>query len=627
MRKLFFIPLLLLFGLGLYAQHIEDNLQLLDSLLNKHRNMHFYHSPSLGRADSVWHRTEHFYLYFDIDSLCRQFIRKGGFNAIPDEMDYLYYAVFSEMKPERKAVEIDKMEKNAVKYKSDALMKEVEFLKVLNLPSETAEHFEIRLKSLRVLLDKAKKQKNILMQVRIKESIFYELHHHHRTHESLEEAIKLIEILDSITDEQYANRRTSLFFIGEILYKYGYYQQAIPLFKKSLKHVNCFFERYNLCARNDLGLYYRKIGNLGMSDAYFRSMLRCPDEVKYRGEYDAIAICNLGKNYFIRKDFEKAEKLLRKGLQVMIPFDSCFAAEVMINLGNCYLEKRDMQKTKAMLDSANRYVSVYCENELKIDYYTLMSKYFAVSGDCKKSIEYTDSTVISLIEDQRQFNISHIFNVEKKLFEAEKNVKEKQLNVEKMQKRIYLYLFFGLLILIFLSTGFIYFYFRLHKKASRNLYMRILKENRIRAKLSEARQLLLLQSHIEQENKGQELSIPGTKEQIKKNIILQRLEDLMQTEKLFTEPDISRKKLAAKLSTNETYLANAIREGYNGQTVSEYLNSLRLVFACDLLQNKPELTIKEISNESGFSSYKYFHQLFSEEYGMSPTAYRRYLKC
>ena len=71
---------LVLWAAALSTQYLEDNPLRLDSLLKAHQNMHFYQSPTLGRSDSVWHKTQHLYLYFDTDSICRQFVRKGGYD-------------------------------------------------------------------------------------------------------------------------------------------------------------------------------------------------------------------------------------------------------------------------------------------------------------------------------------------------------------------------------------------------------------------------------------------------------------------------------------------------------------------------------------------------------------------
>ena len=594
-RILFFLFLLL--GVGLSAQQIEDDLHLLDSLLDKHKNMHFYQSPTIGRCDSVWHRTEQMYLYFDTDSICRQFVRKGGYNAIPDEMDYLYFTVFTELTHERRAIEIKKMEKVAKAYQSDALMREMELQTVSFFPydDDSDQQFDYRLKCLRGLLQKANRQKDVLLQIRIREVILSGLRYRDRRIETLEEAVSITKILDSITDQQYVARRNLYFFIGEIYYLYGYYEQAISLLKKALKDANYFFERSNLRARNNLGLYYRDQGNLDLSDHYFRSMLESPDQVKYRGEYDAIAIVNLAKNCLIRNNYPKAEPLLQKGLSVMRNFDPVFSARIYINLANCYLAKGKWSQTKAMIDSAQKLIISYHPhaNDLKNDLYPLMTKYYAATGDTKASMAYTDSIVKQYIEYQKHYNISHIFRVEKKLYEAEKKTNEKQLKIEKMKAEKYRNILVMSLLLILLVIVFYILYARIRRKKNRMLYKRIIEANRAKTN---------------------------------KNPLLQRLEKLMQTELLFTHPDLNRKELANRLFTNEKYLIHAIREEYNGQTFSDYINSLRLIFACQLLQNNSELSIKEILTESGFSSYKYFHQLFYEKFGMSPSDFKKISK-
>ncbi len=625
MRTLYTRYTLLLFilGINICAQNVEDQPLRLDSLLVVHKNMYFYQSPTIGHADSVFHRVEHIYLYFDTDSICRQFIRKGGFNAIPDEMDYLYYAVMTEMTPERTTLEIDKMEKVALEYKSQPLMREIEFRRAASLPDQTKEQFESRLNRLHELQGKAEERRDTLLQIRIMETILTQLRYGNRSSEMLEEAARITKILDQVTDKQYVARRHLYFFIGEIFYQYGDYEQAIPLLEKALKNAGHFFERSNLSARNDLGLYYRGQGNLDLSDSYFRSMLESPDQVKYRGEYDAIAICNLGKNNQIRKDYKKSKILLEKGLPVMIDFkDYSFIASVFISLGDCYLIEDNLLKTKFMIDSARQYINLYQIYNLNLELFPLMSRYYAATGDMELSMAYLDSTVAQNKEYQKQYNISHIFHVEKKLFEAEKQAKEEQLASEKLKKEAYRNLLLSLLILFLTAATFYVSYVRLRERKNHALYKRIMEENRMQVQLLETKRLLM-QSQKDQLPDSTVLVQDNGMVYNNGNNIIQRLEELMQAGFLFSDSSLTRKTLAERLNTNENYLTTAIRNEYNGKTFSEYINSQRLMYSHQLLVNSPELSIKEITDKSGFSSYKYFHKLFREEFGMSPSEFRK----
>jgi AraC-like DNA-binding protein len=141
---------------------------------------------------------------------------------------------------------------------------------------------------------------------------------------------------------------------------------------------------------------------------------------------------------------------------------------------------------------------------------------------------------------------------------------------------------------------------------NRILYRKIMQERNLQSPFGDA---------------GMEVSITDT--QSTEELILQRLEKLMLSGLLFTNPKLTRNELAKHLHTNETYLANAIRNHYNGQTLSDYINSKRLVYSDHLLQSQPNLSIKEISVRSGFQSYEYYHRLFHAEYGMSPSDFRK----
>jgi len=59
-------------------------------------------------------------------------------------------------------------------------------------------------------------------------------------------------------------------------------------------------------------------------------------------------------------------------------------------------------------------------------------------------------------------------------------------------------------------------------------------------------------------------------------------------------------------------------------TPSMYLRQKRLEYACQLMETT-ELNLTEIAYRSGFSALPYFSQSFSENYGYSPSHYRKQL--
>jgi len=105
-------------------------------------------------------------------------------------------------------------------------------------------------------------------------------------------------------------------------------------------------------------------------------------------------------------------------------------------------------------------------------------------------------------------------------------------------------------------------------------------------------------------------------------ILYRKLCKLIQAEELFKDSQIKREDLAAKLGTNRTYLADAIKQCTGGLTFMEYLNRCRLRHTATLLAEDQDRPINEIGDLSGFNSRSTFNRLFRDFYGMSLSEYR-----
>jgi len=62
-----------------------------------------------------------------------------------------------------------------------------------------------------------------------------------------------------------------------------------------------------------------------------------------------------------------------------------------------------------------------------------------------------------------------------------------------------------------------------------------------------------------------------------------------------------------------------------GQNPSQFIRSVRLKFAADLLLNQ-NIPIKEVAYKSGFNSTSYFSKTFREYFGKTPLEYSDNLK-
>ena len=160
-----------------------------------------------------------------------------------------------------------------------------------------------------------------------------------------------------------------------------------------------------------------------------------------------------------------------------------------------------------------------------------------------------------------------------------------------------------ILLLLFVLTLAIFFYARSLRRKNRALY-----------------QASLEVIHAEEEAEEAILNADSSRQSPEEKLYAQLLA-LMQDEELFKDPNLGRDLLSARLGTNRTYLADAVRV-CAGQTLGEFLNHHRLRWAAEALVGRPELSVLAVSEDAGFNSRATFNRLFQAQYGMSPSAYR-----
>ena len=84
---------------------------------------------------------------------------------------------------------------------------------------------------------------------------------------------------------------------------------------------------------------------------------------------------------------------------------------------------------------------------------------------------------------------------------------------------------------------------------------------------------------------------------------------------------ITLEELSAQLSFSPNYLGHLFKT-QTGCTFNDYLNTLRLKYACSLLLSS-QIPIKEIAYTAGYSSVEYFMYVFKQRMHMTPGEYRK----
>jgi YesN/AraC family two-component response regulator len=103
---------------------------------------------------------------------------------------------------------------------------------------------------------------------------------------------------------------------------------------------------------------------------------------------------------------------------------------------------------------------------------------------------------------------------------------------------------------------------------------------------------------------------------------LEKLERLMEEDKLFLNSDLTLDKLAKHLDSNRSYISQVINDNYK-QNVSNFLNHYRIKEACYLLSDPKNQvkTIEGIAQEVGFNSITTFNRCFKKHTGVNPSFY------
>lgn len=102
--------------------------------------------------------------------------------------------------------------------------------------------------------------------------------------------------------------------------------------------------------------------------------------------------------------------------------------------------------------------------------------------------------------------------------------------------------------------------------------------------------------------------------------IFDRIEDLMKTDKLYTDKELTLEKVANRLNTNRSYVSRAINK-YSGQGFFNYINTYRINEATRIL-SESDIPLKQLCDDVGFLSTSTFYRAFQKETGCSPSRYR-----
>lgn len=219
-----------------------------------------------------------------------------GYEAMPDQMEQYYVEVLDPIPVDAdRAKEFERMREVIDRIGRNKLKRELEYGKAISLPDNTPEKRAKKIAVFRDIADKSIARKDPAMEMRALSYIFRKLYVQEQYYTAFLYAEQIIRRLEEISDADYPEKKNTLSDLGRVYYDFRDYERAVPYLKAALcdDPVLRYYDMSNIKARNVLGIYYRKIGELDSSDYYFRSILECKDRVNMRPMMDCIALSNL----------------------------------------------------------------------------------------------------------------------------------------------------------------------------------------------------------------------------------------------------------------------------------------------------------------------------------------------
>ena len=101
------------------------------------------------------------------------------------------------------------------------------------------------------------------------------------------------------------------------------------------------------------------------------------------------------------------------------------------------------------------------------------------------------------------------------------------------------------------------------------------------------------------------------------------IDEQMDETRLFTDPDLTLKAMAKALGLTQKRLGSLFKNHPKYNSLGDYLNEKRVLYACRLLREEPHWTIEAVGKEAGFGGRRTFQTEVKRRLGITPLQYRQ----
>ena len=103
--------------------------------------------------------------------------------------------------------------------------------------------------------------------------------------------------------------------------------------------------------------------------------------------------------------------------------------------------------------------------------------------------------------------------------------------------------------------------------------------------------------------------------------LFKTIDKIIREERLYAQVNLMREDIMERFGIGRHRMNDQLNAFADGMSFPQYINSIRMEIAYDLLTNHPEMKITEIAREVGFTAPNLREQ-FKRCYGITPAEYR-----
>lgn len=274
---------------------------------------------------------------------------------------------------------------------------------------------------------------------------------------AFEQYLLLDKELVSTNASDYPEMARDLMQIGQAYYYFQDYAMASRYFKRAIVLPEIEFTTMVINdARNTLGLCYQQLNDLDSSDYYFKEVLKTsfPEAAPWK----RIATGNLGTNMYLRKQYDKAVPLLETDFYgAVAENDYGCAAGASILLADIFRKKGEMNQAASFIAHAQNYIEKAEQPDRLRFLYPVMSKWYAETGDMKRSVQYADSSVAAFNRYNERFSALKALKAQQRVERQTEELHLAAFALERQQKIAERNLLIMLVLILCIITALTYF--------------------------------------------------------------------------------------------------------------------------------------------------------------------------